>query len=122
MRDAFDRLARWAIRATGSYWAFSLAMMAILIWIAVGPFVGYSDSWQLVINTATTIVTFLVVFLIQAAQNIESKAVHIKLNEIISALDRAQNTVLDVEQLSSEQLASLGEHYQKLAQKNRDKD
>jgi low affinity Fe/Cu permease len=122
MRDAFDRLARWAIRATGSYWAFSSAMMAILIWIAVGPFFHYSDSWQLIINTATTIVTFLVVFLIQAAQNIESKAVHIKLNEIISALDRAQNTVLDVEQLSSEQLASLGERYQKLAQKNRDKD
>src|SRR4051794_20532886 len=87
--DLFCRMAAWTIRATGGRWGFLSAFAVVLIWAGSGPFFHYSDNWQLVINTGTTIVTFLMVFLIQNAQNRESKAVHLKLDEIIRALANA---------------------------------
>jgi len=117
-------LARFSYRATewaGSSWAFAVAVAIILIWAVTGPLFRFSDTWQLVINTGTTIVTFLMVFLIQRAQNKESKAVQLKLNEIVAAIDGASNRLIDVESLSEEEIAVLHKHYgeiSRLAQKH----
>src|SRR5262249_36768290 len=100
----FSRFANWISNATGHPSAF-------LIWLAVGPWFHYSDSWQLVINTITTVVTFLMVFLIQNAQNRSACAIQIKLGEIIRALEGAHNALLDLEHLSDEELAQLGRQY-----------
>ncbi|MGH9968964.1 MAG: low affinity iron permease family protein, partial [Pyrinomonadaceae bacterium] len=87
----------------------------ILVWILTGPFFGFSDTWQLVINTGTTIVTFLMVFLIQRTQNKDAQAIHLKLNEIVAALQGASNRLIDVEDLSEEEIATLHKYYQELA-------
>jgi low affinity Fe/Cu permease len=114
-RDLFTRMAGWTIRVTGGRWGFLSALGAVLIWAILGPFCNYSENWQLVINTGTTIVTFLMVFLIQNAQNRESKALHLKLDELILAMSRARNELIDIENLTEEQLDLIAERYQKVA-------
>jgi low affinity Fe/Cu permease len=110
-----ERVSQAATRATGSSWAFLLAALVVLAWLGTGPIFGYSDTWQLVINTGTTVVTFLMVFLIQRAQNKEALAVQLKLNEIVAALEGASNRLIDVEDLSEEELVVLHRHYARLA-------
>ena len=110
-------LERFSHRATvwaGSSWAFMVALGVILVWAVTGPIFGFSDTWQLVINTGTTIVTFLMVFLIQRTQNKDALALHLKLNEIVAALDGASNRLIDVEDLTEEEILTLHRHYQKL--------
>jgi low affinity Fe/Cu permease len=104
-----------ATRASGSSAAFMLALLAIVIWLITGPFFGFSDTWQLVINTGTTIVTFLMVFLIQRTQNKDSLAIHLKLNEIVAAIEGASNRLIDVEDLNEDEIETLHRHYRTLA-------
>ena len=99
---------------TGGNWAFASAVAIVVVWALLGPVFDYSDTWQLVINTGTTIVTFLMVFLIQRSQNKESKAVQLKLNEIVAAIDGASNRLIDAEDLSEEELDVLHTYYQTL--------
>jgi low affinity Fe/Cu permease len=101
---------------TGSSWAFALAVLIVLAWLLTGPLFHYSNTWQLVINTGTTIVTFLMVFLIQRAQNKDALAVHLKLNEIVAAVQGASNRLIDVEALSEDELIRLHRFYEHLAQ------
>ena len=105
------RATEWA----GSSLAFGVALSIIVVWVVTGPLFGFSDTWQLVINTGTTVVTFLMVFLIQRAQNKESKIVQLKLSEIVAALQGASNRLIDVEGLSEQELEVLHRHYQALA-------
>jgi low affinity Fe/Cu permease len=114
-------LAGWTIRATGSRWGFLLALGTVLIWALIGPFCHYSETWQLVINTGTTIVTFLMVFLLQNSQNRESKAIHLKLDELIFAVARARNELIDIENLTEEQLDLIARRYKKVAESNHHK-
>ena len=100
---------------TGSTTAFACALGVILLWAALGPIFAYSDTWQLVINTGTTIVTFLMVFLIQRSQNKDALALHLKLNELVAAVNGANNRLIDVEDLSEEELQILAKHYSELA-------
>ena len=109
-----ERFSLKATKATGTSMAFILALTAIVVWAATGPLFGYSDTWQLVINTSTTIVTFLMVFLIQRTQNKDAQAIHLKLNEIVAALEGASNRLIDVEDLTEEELETLHKHFQKL--------
>src|SRR5438067_510655 len=99
-QDIFSRMAGWTIRATGGRWGFLVALGTVVVWALLGPYCHFSENWQLVINTGTTIVTFLMVFLIQNAQNRESKAIHLKLDELILALSRARNELIDIEHLT----------------------
>src|SRR5687767_4988505 len=113
------KLERFSTRVTkwsGSATAFGLACAVVLLWIATGPVFGFSDTWQLVINTGTTIVTFLMVFLIQRGQNKESMAIQLKLNELVAAIDGASNRLIDVESLDERELAVLHRHYRKLVE------
>lgn len=110
-----EQLATAVTRWTGSTSAFALAFGVILVWGLIGPLFGYSDTWQLVINTSTTIVTFLMVFLIQRTQNKDSLALHLKLNEIVAAVEGASNRLIDVESLTEEELNVLHRHYAKLS-------
>lgn len=116
-RDLFERIAAWTTRATGGRWGFLTALAAIIVWAMAGPFFHYSENWQLVINTGTTIITFLMVFLIQNAQNRESRAIHIKLDELIFAMTKARNELIDIENLTEQQLNALSLRYTKLAEK-----
>jgi low affinity Fe/Cu permease len=109
-----ELLATGVTRWTGSTSAFALASGIILTWVLTGPLFHYSDTWQLVINTGTTIVTFLMVFLIQRSQNKDSRAVHLKLNELVAAMNGASNRLIEVESLSEEELSLLSRHYHKL--------
>jgi low affinity Fe/Cu permease len=113
--DLPSRFATWVSEKSGSTWAFIGALGVIVVWGATGPFFGYSDTWQLVINTGTTIVTFLMVFLIQRAQNKGALAVQLKLNELVAAIDAANNRLISVEDLSEEELEVLHRHYRQLA-------
>lgn len=118
-RSWFNRFAKWTARVSGRPSAFGLAGAIILLWIATGPFFGFGDTWQLVINTGTTIVTFLMVFLIQNTQNLDSEAMQVKLDELIRAVDGAHNALLDLEQLEEEELDHIRSRYQKLAERAR---
>jgi len=109
------QFSSWATAVTGSTGGFSLAALMIVIWLVTGPAFGFSDTWQLVINTSTTIVTFLMVFLIQRSQNKESMAVQLKLNELVAAMQGASNRLIDVEDLSEQELKVLHRYYQQLA-------
>ncbi len=109
--NLFERFANWATKATGSATAFIIAVVIIMVWGITGPVFHYSDVWQLVINTGTTIVTFLMVFLIQKSQNKDSKAIHLKLNELIAANKFASNRMVSVEDLSEKELDKLHEFY-----------
>jgi low affinity Fe/Cu permease len=111
-----ERAAHVFTELTGSAWAFGVAASIVIIWGATGPLFGYSDTWQLMINTGTTIVTFLMVFLIQRSQNKESRAVQLKLNEIVAALEGASNRLIDVESLSERDLDVLRTHYTRLGE------
>jgi low affinity Fe/Cu permease len=115
----FNRLARQASKIAGHSVAFSLAAGMILIWAITGPIFGFSDTWQLVINTTTTIITFLMVFLIQSSQNRDSEAVQLKLDELIRATKAAQNALLGIEDLTEEELDELKTRYQDLAKQAR---
>jgi low affinity Fe/Cu permease len=107
-------LANAAMKWTGSSVAFLIAVGAIAVWGISGPFFGFSDTWQLVINTGTTVVTFLMVFLIQRAQNKDSQAVHLKLNELIAAVNGASNRLINVERREEQDLQDLHENFEKL--------
>jgi low affinity Fe/Cu permease len=116
----FTRFAKATARLTGRPIAFATAFATILVWLVTGPLFGFSDSWQLVINTGTTIVTFLMVFLIQNTQNRDSEAVHLKLDELIRAIEGAHNSLLDLEELDQEDLDLLRDGYENLAQAARE--
>ena len=118
-----ERASRLATEWTGTSVAFALAAGTIIVWAATGPVFGFSDTWQLVINTGTTIVTFLMVFLIQRAQNNDSAAIHLKLNELVAALPGASNRLISAEGLSEDEVRTLRRHFKKLvelAQKDED--
>jgi len=117
IRDAFGVFARKTSNILGSAWAFVAAIVIIIVWAATGPTFHYSDTWQLIINTGTTIVTFLMVFLIQNTQNRDAKAVHLKLDELIRALGPARNKLVDLEKLSDDELQTLESEFEKLRKK-----
>jgi low affinity Fe/Cu permease len=108
------RLSHLATEWSGSSTAFGLAALTIVIWVATGPFFHFSNTWQLIINTGTTIVTFLMVFLIQRAQNKDSKAIHLKLNELVAAVKGASNRLINVEGLTEDEIKALHAHYGRL--------
>ena len=112
--DFFRRFAHRTSTGVGSPWAFALAILTIAAWAMTGPFFRFSDTWQLVINTGTTIVTFLMVFLIQNTQNRDAIAIHLKLDELIRALKGARNQLVDLEELSDEELEKLRREFQRL--------
>ena len=117
IQDAFGVFARKASDVLGTAWVFVCAIAIIVIWALTGHAFGYSDTWQLIINTGTTIVTFLMVFLNQNTQNRDAKAVHLKLDELIRALGPARNKLVDLEELSDDELKKLEQEFQKLRKK-----
>ena len=114
LSELLERFSHQATRATGTSSAFVLAVLVIVVWGITGPIFHYSDTWQLVINTGTTIVTFLMVFLIQRAQNKDALAIHLKLNEIVAAMEGASNRLIDVEDLSEPEIDALRKYYKRL--------
>jgi low affinity Fe/Cu permease len=114
-RLVFEKLAQQATKRAGSPLAFTIALGVVLVWVMTGPLFGFSDTWQLVINTGTTIVTFLMVFLIQHTQNKDTQAIELKLNEIVAAIEGASNRLIAVEELTSDELTTLQSHYRTLA-------
>jgi low affinity Fe/Cu permease len=113
--DLFRKYAHSTAERVGSAWMFLAAVAVVLLWALTGPFFAFSDTWQLVINTGTTIVTFLMVFLIQNTQNRDAKAIHLKLDELIRAVKGARNTLVDLENLSDAELQKLQEEFQRLS-------
>jgi low affinity Fe/Cu permease len=116
MNDLFHRIAQKASNAVGSAWAFTTAVVIIIAWAASGPVFGFSDTWQLVINTGTTIITFLMVFLIQNTQNRDAKVIHLKLDELIRVNRSARNHLVDLEELSDAELEKLDKEFQRIRQ------
>src|SRR3982750_3048687 len=114
-QHSFKHLAKWTSRMTGHPTAFVLAVAIIVIWALTGPLFGFSDTWQLVINTGTTIITFLMVFLIQNTQNRDTEALQIKLDELIRAAKGARNEVIDLEEMDEKQLEVMRKEYLALA-------
>lgn len=114
LSDGFQVFATKSSHWVGSKWAFTLAVATIVLWAASGPQFHYSDTWQLVVNTATTVVTFLIVFLIQNTQNRDARAIHLKLDEIIRAIRAANNSMINIEALSDEELQSLSDQFEKI--------
>jgi low affinity Fe/Cu permease len=119
-KSRFARFATWASHASGHPSAFILAVIVILGWGITGPLFGFSDTWQLVINTGTTIITFLMVFIIQNTQNRDSAAIQLKLDEIIRAMGNANNALLNMEELDEKELEEIRAGYLKLAEEGRD--
>ena len=115
-KNFFERFSNWATMATGSSAAFIIATATILIWAVTGPVFNYSETWQLIINTGTTIVTFLMVFLIQKSQNKDSKAIHLKLNELLASHEGTSNRMVDIEDLSEAELDHLYKFYRQLSE------
>ncbi|MFD0764140.1 low affinity iron permease family protein [Mucilaginibacter lutimaris] len=114
-KNLFERFANWATAATGSSAAFIIAICTIIVWLVTGPVFKYSDTWQLIINTGTTIITFLMVFLIQKSQNKDSKAIHLKLNELLASHEGASNRMVDIEDLTEDELDKLHKFYVKIS-------
>ena len=114
MQELFRRLAHRTAAAVGRPWAFLLALLVVVVWAATGPLYHYSNTWQLVINTGTTIVTFLMVFLIQNTQNRDAMVVHLKLDELIRAVKEARTELVDMESLSDEELERLQHQFERL--------
>ena len=117
MHDLFRRFAHRTSELVGSPWAFVVATLVIIGWIVTGPTFGYSDTWQLVINTGTTIITFLMVFLIQNTQNRDSRAVHLKIDELLRAVSKARTGLVEIERMTDEELTSLETEFRDLAAK-----
>jgi len=122
VRDAFRAFARRSSIVLGTAWAFAFAILVIVVWAATGPKFHYSDTWQLIINTGTTIVTFLMVFVIQNTQNRDGKAIQLKLDELIRALKGARNKLVDLEDLSDEELKKLEKEFQRLHKQSQETD
>src|SRR5690349_13240181 len=120
--EFLEKFSYQATKATGTSTAFVLAVLVIVVWGITGPIFHYSDTWQLVINTGTTIVTFLMVFLIQRAQNKDALAIHLKLNEIVAAMEGASNRLIDVEDLSEPEIDALRSYYKRLIDLAREDD
>jgi len=118
-KSVFARLAKWTARATGRPITFALAALVVLVWLVTGPLFGYSDTWQLVINTGTTVVTFLMVFLIQSTQNRDTEALQIKLDELIRVAQGAHNALMDLEELEDHEFDRIRGSYRKLAERAR---
>jgi low affinity Fe/Cu permease len=114
-KNLFERFSNWATNATGSSAAFIIAISVIIVWGVTGPIFKYSDTWQLIINTGTTIVTFLMVFLIQKSQNKDSKAIHLKLNELLASHQGASNRMVDIEDITEAELDQLHKFYVELS-------
>ena len=114
MQEFFRKFSEKVSHATGTAYAFIIAVFIILLWIVSGPLFNFSDTWQLVINTGTTIITFLMVFLIQNTQNRDSKAIHIKLDELINSIHGARNQLVNIEEVSDEELDNLHTHFKTL--------
>lgn len=114
MKELFHRIANRVSKITGTPLAFITALMIVVVWAFTGPLFGYSDTWQLVINTGTTIVTFLMVFLIQNTQNRDSKAVQLKLDELIRSSGQARNSFIDLEDISDDELGTIDEEFQRI--------
>ena len=108
-RELFRHLAHWSAEVAGSVWVFTAAVMLIIIWLATGPLFHFSDTWQLVINTGTTIITFLMVFLIQNTQNRDARAIHLKLDELIR-VSKGRNLFMNLEELSDKELETLADN------------
>ncbi|MEY2485692.1 MAG: hypothetical protein QOH39_1340 [Verrucomicrobiota bacterium] len=117
IREAFHVFSRQSSSVLGTPWAFILALLVILVWGLTGPMFHFSDTWQLIINTGTTIVTFLMVFLIQNTQNRDAKAVHLKLDELIRALKGARDHLVDLEKLSDDELNKLENEFTRIHKK-----
>jgi low affinity Fe/Cu permease len=115
----FSRFAKWTARTTGRPAAFAVAAAIIVVWAVTGPLFGFSDTWQLVINTGTTIVTFLMVFLIQNTQNRDSEAIQVKLDELIRSIQGAHTALLDLEELEEEELDQIHAEYCRVAERAR---
>ena len=118
LTDAFHNFAKGLAAAVGSPWAFITALVVVTLWSVTGPLFHYSDTWQLVINTGTTIVTFLMVFLIQDTQNRDAKALHLKLDELIRGVKGARNQLIDLEELSEEELDDLQRQFVKIRRRS----
>jgi low affinity Fe/Cu permease len=116
LRLAFDKFSTIATRVTGRPAAFIMAVFVIIGWAASGPLFGFSETWQLIINTSTTIITFLMVFVIQQSQNKDTVALHLKLNELIASNQRASNRLIDIEDLTEEELIALKQFYIQLSE------
>jgi len=114
MKDLFRKFAQAISHAVGSPWAFIIATLIIVVWALTGPVFGYSDTWQLVINTGTTIITFLMVFLIQNTQNRDAKAIHLKLDELLKGVTGARTAMVDLEDMSDEELEKLHTEFKRL--------
>jgi low affinity Fe/Cu permease len=114
LNESFRKMSVAASAALGSPWVFVANVLLLLVWLAAGPFAGFSDTWQLVVNTATTVFTYLAVFLIQNTQNRDAIAVHLKLDELISSVHGARNRLVDLENLSDEELSQLQEEFKRL--------
>lgn len=119
MNEFFRRFARRVSGIVGSSWAFFAAVLVVVAWAMTGPMYHYSDTWQLVINTGTTVVTFLIVFLIQNTQNRDAKAIHLKLDELIHGVRGARNKLVDLEDLSDEELNRLQKEFERLQHRER---
>lgn len=113
--NVFEKLAHNATDFSGSTQAFIIALLVVIAWVITGPYFNFSDTWQLVINTGTTVATFLMVFLIQRMQNKDSRAIHLKLNELVASLKGPSNRLIDVEDLSEQELDMLSNYYRTLA-------
>jgi low affinity Fe/Cu permease len=120
LERAADRIAAAVTHWAGSSWGFGVALGTVTVWAVTGPVFGWSDTWQLVINTGTTIVTFLMVFLVQRTQNRDGLAIQLKLNELVAAIEGASNRLIDVEDLSEKELKTLHVHFRRLVDRARD--
>ncbi|NLG73772.1 MAG: low affinity iron permease family protein [Chloroflexi bacterium] len=118
INDIFRRFSAFASNVVGSPWAFLVALLVIVLWAVSGPVFGFSDTWQLVINTGTTIVTFLMVFLIQNTQNRDARAIHLKLDELLRTMKGARTSMVDLEDLSDEELARLQEEFKRFREQH----
>lgn len=119
MHEVFRKVAHRVACALGTPWAFALALLGVIVWLASGPVFGYSETWQLVINTATTIITFLAVFLIQNTQNHDARALHLKIDELLRALAQARTELVDLEQLPDSELDRLESEFHRLRGRQR---